>query len=263
MQKVDTTEILKKSIIVVAHPDDEVLWFNSIVDKVDEVVMCFLECKSNPHWKTGRQKSLMEHPIRKISCLNIDEAEVFNGADWKNPVITHYGLKISRRKFSDKRYRENYDKLRQLLKNKLIDYPTVFTHNPWGEYGNEEHVQIYRVVKELQREMKFQMLFSNYASNKSLNLMQQYILGLEFEYITFRTNKALGDCIKDIYRRNNCWTWYDDWGWHSEESFIKNRTYEEKIENYGHMFPANVIKVKPPVEAKRRFKVFPWQAMNV
>lgn len=244
------TEVLEKSIIVSAHPDDEILWFSSILDKVDEVVICFLNSKSKPHWSIGRKKSLSEHPIKNISCLEIDESEAFWHADWQKPVITNFGLEINDY-VSRKRYKENYYELKQRLANKLIGYYNVFTNNPWGEYGHVEHVQIYRVIKELQEEIKFNLWFPNYCSNKSFKLMLKYVYGLDFEFKTFKTNKVLANSIKDLYKKNGCWTWYDDWEWLDEESFMKDKTLEERTENFGNIFPLNFITVEP-IKPKRR-----------
>ncbi len=55
---------------------------------------------------------------------------------------------------SGKDYKENYYKLKNHLKKKLMGYVNIFTHNPWGEYGSEEHIQVYKVVKELQEEIR-------------------------------------------------------------------------------------------------------------
>jgi LmbE family N-acetylglucosaminyl deacetylase len=250
-QKDKCTKMLEKSIIVSAHPDDEILWFSSIMDKVDEIVFCFLNCKSKPNLGIGRSKSLLEHPIKNISYLDIEESETFNSADWQDPVVTEFGIEISKNGVSDKKYRENYYTLKQHLKKKLDSYLNVFTHNPWGEYGNEEHVQVYRVVKELQGKMKFNLWFSNYCSNSSFNLMLRYISGFDSEYVTLKTNKIIGNYIKNLYKKNNCWTWYDDWEWFNEESFMKDKdkNYTDEIRTYGHIFPLNMLKFDPLSEA--------------
>lgn len=238
--------ILKDSILLVAHPDDEILWFSSIFDKVDEVVFCFMNSKSNPQWTIGRKQILSELPIKNISCLELGESEVFNGADWGNPVITKFGIKITKKGVSDAKYRENYYKIKEKLKSKLINYNNVITHNPWGEYGNEEHVQIYRIAKEFQKEMKFNLWFSNYCSNKSYCLMLRYISGFNSDYITLKSNKTQSSHIKGIYEKNGCWTWYEDWVWFNEESFMGDNDIGGDIKLYGHIFPLNMIKEELP-----------------
>ncbi len=251
------TEMLEKSIIVCAHPDDEVLWFSSIIDKVDEVVICFLNQLNKPYRGIQRNKVLSEYPMKNVSCLGIVESKVFNGANWQNPRTSKYGIEISNETLSDKEYKENYYKLKIQLENKLMDYINIVTHNPWGEYGSEEHIQVYKVLKELQGEMKFNLWFGNYCSNKSFNLMLRYISGFNSEYVTLKTNIVLGNKIKELYKRNECWTWYDDWEWFNEESFMKDRNgvFEERINKYGHIFPLNLIKLKPPSESWGKSKV--------
>ena len=243
-------EMLKNSIIICAHPDDEILWFGSILESVKEITVCFLGCKSNPQWKDGRKKSIYEYPLRKISCIGIDESETYNSANWQDPVITKYGLEIFNKRISDKIYKRNYYKLNKSLKNKLKGYCDIFTHNPWGEYGHEEHVQVYRVVKELQEEMRFNLWFPNICSNKSLKLMSKYVDALDSEHVKFKTNNVIARDIKSLYEKNRCWTWFGDWEWFEEEVFIKDRNIEEGNGKYGKTFPLNFIKVKIPNESR-------------
>jgi LmbE family N-acetylglucosaminyl deacetylase len=244
-------DMLESSIIVSAHPDDEILWFSSIVDKVDAVIVCFLGSGSHPDWSEARKQSLSEHPIQDIICLGMDQAEIFKGSDWQNPAITEYGLAITNNNISDRIYNEIYHRLKKLLAAKLSGYKNVVTHNPWGEYGHEEHVQLYRVVRELQDSMGFHLWFSNYCSSSSANFMMRYISGFDAEYLTLQTNKTLGKQAMDIYKKNNCWTWYDDWEWFNEESFMKDRDVDGEVKKYGHIFPANIIKFSHYPEGER------------
>jgi hypothetical protein len=236
--------LFDKSIIVAAHPDDEVLFFSSVLCKVKEIVFCYLGCESKPQWGSGREKSLMVYPLKNISCIGLDESGTFYGIDWKNPEITEYGLAICDRKISDMRYRDNYAKLQSYLRGKLENYDNVFTHNPWGEYGHCEHVQIYRVIKQLQKELHFNLWYPNYCSNKSFALMLSYVSGFRSDYITLKTDRTIGEQIRDIYRENGCWTWYEDWEWFNEESFMLSGDKENEEKDYGHIFPLNMIKVE-------------------
>lgn len=234
--------MFEKSIMVIAHPDDEVLWFSSLLDKVDEVVICYLENKSVPALGGGRKKSLSEHPIKNIRCLEINSAGVFNTADWNNPEITRFGINLSKQQISNG-YEDSYYKLKERLQDKLQGYRNVFTHNPWGEYGHEEHVQVYRIISELREKLKFNLRFSNYCSNRSFNLMLRYISGFSSEYITLKTNKGIGNQVMGIYKENSCWTWYDDWEWFNDESFMQDIKGRAEEGVYGHIFPLNMIKM--------------------
>jgi len=244
--------MLEYSIIVAAHPDDEILWFSSIIEKVDIIVICFLKHKSNPGWSLGREKSLSQYPLKNMSYLGLDASETFNGADWQNPVINSIGLEITNKSISTEKYNSNFFKLIKALKQKLSGCKNVITHNPWGEYGHEDHVQVYRAVKSLQAQMHFNLWFSNYCSNKSLILMSRYISTFDSKIITLKTNKTISHDIEELYKKNGCWTWYGDYKWpdeesfiqDNEESFIKDNIDEEDKKAYGNIFPLNMINVK-------------------
>jgi len=185
--------------------------------------------------------------MKNISSLNVDEAVVFDGADWKKPVVTDYGLEIVREDIPPQRkdaYKKNYDELKQRLEKQLDGYRNVFTHNPWGEYGHEEHVQVYRVIRGLQEKMGFTLWYSNYVGEKSFKLMSRHLDQRHFEYIVFETNKALALDIKQIYKKNKCWTWRADWEWFKKESFIREVLTEGKNMR-GRPFPTNFLEGIP------------------
>lgn len=237
-----STSIMDRSLIIAAHPDDEILWFSSVVERIDKVVICFLGSRLQPQRVSEREMSLLEHPLKNISCLCLDESGGYNKADWNNPVITPYGMELADRSNSCRHYRDNYAALKHHLRHTLDGSMNVFTHNPWGEYGHEEHVQVYRAIEELQKEMQFNLWFSNYCSNRSFKLMLRSISGFDSEYITLKTNKNIAHCAKVIYQKNGCWTWFDDWEWFNEESFMMQRDGSGEVKPYGHIFPLNMIK---------------------
>lgn len=249
----DQSLLVDKSVIVAAHPDDEALWFSSILSMVDTVVLCFGDVDSRPEWSIGRRKSIDAHPISNLSCLYIKESEVFEGADWNKPVVTDYGLEISRGKLPDTQYKNNYLELKDRLREKLVGYCNVFTHNPWGEYGHVEHVQVYRVIKALQDELHFSLWFTNYCSNKSFNLMLMTLFDLDPHYTSFNTDKSLGKQLAALYKKNNCWTWYDDYEWCDQESFILDKPFEQGSRQFGNVIPLNLIRIwLPPGRATRK-----------
>ena len=238
----------QKSAIVVAHPDDEILWFSSILDHVETIIICFLSVASQPQWTAGRLKSKAEYPLENVMWLELSQSESFNAADWQNPVATSYGLEVS-----DTRYKQNYPILKKRLLEHLNGVKTVYTHNPWGEYGNEEHVQVYRVLKEIQKDEKYDLWFSNYCSNRSLALMLADEHALVSEHVTLDTNISLTAEIKHLYQKNSCWTWYDKWAWLERETFILDRDCDDYTESAGTMIPINLIQVgelSPPQKKK-------------
>lgn len=236
-------DIFEKSIIVSAHPDDEALWFSSVVSDVDEVVFCFLDCRSNPAWSEGRKKSLSEYPLPNVSCLEIREAEVFSPVNWNKPKPSKFGVKISSKKIA-LRYRMNFHRLKKHLGKKLGGFKNVFTHNPWGEYGNEEHVQVFNAVRALQEKQGFNLWYTNYCSNKSIRLLERYTPFMAHDVITLKTNEKISEELKSLYLKNGCWTWYENWKSCEEETFIKYSAAEGAETLYGRTFPLNMINVR-------------------
>ncbi|MCK5609811.1 PIG-L family deacetylase [Candidatus Pacearchaeota archaeon] len=238
------SKIFEKSIIISAHPDDEILWFSSILKEVDEVVVCFLPSASNPILTTGRRKMLYEHPLKNISFFGLEEIDVRNATSFVNPVLTKFGIKIYNNPIVSKKYKNNYDLLIDKLTDKLKNCKNVFTHNPWGGYGNEEHIQVYKAVSEVQKKHNFNLWFTNYTSNKSFKLMTEYVFKRHYDYITLVIDKKLAEHIKSIYRKHECWTWYNDCKWFDEESFIKDDISNRRLERYSQVVPLNIIKIR-------------------
>lgn len=240
-------EITDNSVLVVAHPDDEILWFSSVVKNVDHIFICFLEIEGDPARSEGRRQALRDFPLKQISVLGIKEASVFDLADWKRPKPAAAGLELRRadgRRREEAVYGRNYEELRERLRQDLTGYRNVITHNPWGEYGNEEHVQVYRAVKDVQSQLGFDVWVSNYCSNRSFRLMESYICGFRSDYVTVPVDKEFAAEVRDLYRKNGCWTWYDDFQWFNEESFILDKDMEYSATGRGHMFPLNVIRME-------------------
>ncbi len=239
--------MLEKSIIIAAHPDDEILWFSSIFNKVDRIIVCYLAIESKPDWTTARTEALSKYPKENIISLSIDESG-FNGANWSKPIITPYGLGASkksmlRNRTFQKKYIESYRKLKNELKNRLAGFSNVFTHNPWGEYGNADHVQVYRVVKELQQSMKFDIWFSNYTAPLSNSLMLSCLSSFNTEQVSLKTDKPLLEKIKEHYIKYKCWSWFDDWEGFDDETFFKDEHTEVEPVNGARALPLNLIKL--------------------
>lgn len=249
---------LSQAALVVAHPDDEILWFSSIVEKVALIIVCFLEVPSRQDWTEGRQRAALDFPLANTVFLGLKESETFGGANWCAPVTCEYGLEVTRREntlrgFNGLLYRENFDALVDELGTRLRGYASVVTHNPWGEYGHEEHVQVFRAVSKLKSALGFDVHFSNYCSSRSYNLMLRHVSGFTSEYKTLATNREIAKNLEQHYRRNNCWTWpYDDYTWFTHECFMRGETPIGITGDAGHWFPLNFIKVDSPQRSESR-----------
>jgi LmbE family N-acetylglucosaminyl deacetylase len=245
-------EMLEDSAVVVAHPDDEALWFSSILGQVGRIVLCYLDVASHPEWGAGRRAAIAQYPLRGVVSLGIRESEAFDRSNWHMPVRTTYGLAITHDQQADMRYRANYLELERRLGDVLAGRRNVFAHNPWGEYGHEEHVQLHRAVEALQRRLGFNLWYSNYCSNKSLHLMRQHEGEFAGDFVTLPTNPALGAQLRDLYLRNNCWTWYGDHEWPQSESFLCRPVSGPAGAHFGRIFPLNFVRVDyaPPLKPR-------------
>lgn len=218
---------LENAVLVVAHPDDEVLWFSSVLACVREIIICFTFIESRPEISRGRERLAQSHPLPRVTFLGLTEAEVFNAADWQAPTITDFGLAVVRRPetsacFSVDRYKNNAVCLSERLEPLLQQYTNVYTHNPWGEYGHEEHVQVHRIVHALAQRGGFNLWYSNYYSARSRKLMLRYLKGAGGGWLSLPTNATLAHALKALYQANNCWTWFGHYEWFARECFIRD-----------------------------------------
>jgi LmbE family N-acetylglucosaminyl deacetylase len=223
MQRVDFPN---GAALVMAHPDDEVLWASSVLSDVSRVILCFENLISYPEWTQGRRRSLAQYPLPRVAQLGLQESEVFNCAAWPEPEETDYGLNVRQRAgamrgYSEQRYRDNHRLLVDRLRPLLNGHKMVITHNPWGEYGHEEHVQVFRAVADLQGDLGFDLLVTGYVSNKSYPLMLRHLPRLEISVSDRPTDPKLGTHLKALYTQNQCWTWFDDYVWPNKESFYR------------------------------------------
>jgi hypothetical protein len=210
--------IFYKSVLVVAHPDDEILWFSSVISKVDLVIICFLGNPKVPGRREARIKVLSDYPMDNVQSLDIDVPLYTEDVDWPYPVESEHGLYVKSNK-GRKQYMESYSKVKRLLKERLQGFKNVFTHSPWGEYGHSAHIQVHRIVYELSNEYNYKVWFPNYVSWKSVNLALKYLKGEYDEPVSLPTNTDLAQKIQELYIKSDCWTVPEGFVWHKEEKF--------------------------------------------
>jgi hypothetical protein len=266
-------DILRNSMIIGAHFDDELLWFNSILRDVDSVVIVFRDFWARRGLGAARTAALAEYPRGNVSCLDIDEAGAYGCADWSAPVLTEHGLALGleakRRGFNRlvrksmsvipvrdsvsvapesvaRSYEANYHAIYAALKTRLTPDMNVFTHNPWGEYGHEEHVQVFRAVQRLREEIGFTLWMSNYCSNRAMPLAMRYAYAGKCDYVRLPTDKLFADKVADVYKKHDCWTWSDDWAWFDDECFTQAPRADSDVEPNRRLLPLNFFTIDEP-----------------
>ncbi|NVN53448.1 PIG-L family deacetylase [Mycolicibacterium hippocampi] len=210
----------QNAILVVAHPDDEILWFSSILSHCKGVLVCFgASFTSQQRWDSGRSALMEEYPLTKVRFLKLRESDAFATADWGNPKQVDSGLELPRGRSSV--YEKNATRLLRVLEGELTHESLVVTHNPWGEYGHEEHVQVFRTLARLKQKIGFDLYVNSYVSNKSIQLMSKCAHSLDGNPSMRQTDKALAHRLRALYLENDCWTWIVDYDWPTYESFYR------------------------------------------
>ncbi len=274
----DRADFLRNSVIVAAHPDDELLWFNAILRDVDRVFIVFRDFWAKPALGAAREAAIAAFPRPAVECLNFEESGVYGCANWKKPVETEFGLDISygepvrelRRllkatlrgvgigqalRVAETRiasiYEANTERLVATLRPRLSADMNVFTHNPWGEYGHEEHVQVCRALQKLRREIGFRLWISNYCTDRALPLAQRYFRVSPAGYLRLPTDKAFAEKVADVYRRHDCWTWSNDWVWFDGECYMEMPEMGSEPAPHRHLVPLNMFTIDGDVEKSR------------
>jgi len=203
--------------LIFAHPDDEILWASSIIRLSDKVITCFMKSSNSNEVTEGRKKAFVDYPLVDAINLGIDEMELRKSADWRRPVFSRYGICD---KSDLEKYRAKYHELYAAIKTLLRKNDVVITHNPWGEYGHEEHVLVYNVLAALRSELKLEIYVTGYVSNRSCRAMDSRKSLLQQDPIIRETDQDAIDIISAHYKRYNAWTWWSDYIWPRYESFF-------------------------------------------
>ncbi|MFK7824298.1 MAG: hypothetical protein AB8G05_09080 [Oligoflexales bacterium] len=165
--------------LVVAHPDDEVIWFAP--EYFNLIVIVFLGREDKPWMDPCRKKSLFEHDLGdKILCLNLIESGF-----WKDASRS-------------KEHRSAYAKTQRELKAifNRSSFNEIYTHGPEGEYGHSDHTLVHQVVKKVLR--PDQMMY--YPVSHTSRLFD----------LVHKSDTVLRKRIMQVYKMNKCWTWNED-----------------------------------------------------
>jgi mannosyltransferase OCH1-like enzyme len=139
---------IPKRLLIVAHPDDEILWFG---DHLREEKNWKVICITNG-----------DNVERRKEFLNVAEYLEMNAEIWS---------------YEDHSWKGTWNKNLHLDIENIIksqNWEFIFTHNEFGEYGHKQHQDLHYLVKDICLKNKktnlYQFAFSaNYSSEISLN----------------------------------------------------------------------------------------------
>lgn len=204
--------------VVVAHPDDEALWLSSVVGSVDRVFFCFADPFGKPRKAAARRQAVAALPLKGVVEIGLPESGARRYVDWAHPRLTPMGIEIVEPTLRA-RYEANFARLTESLRGALAGLESVYTHNPWGEYGHPDHIQVHRAVAALQAELGYTMWFSNYVGRASWTLARQLAGEARWtERVVLPTDLAIAHRLRRVYRRFGAWTWKRGHRWPASET---------------------------------------------
>jgi LmbE family N-acetylglucosaminyl deacetylase len=203
--------------VVVAHPDDEALWLSAVLSKADRVVFCYGDQFGGMRKSAARRRAVAALKLPGLVSLELVESGTRKLVDWPHARFTACGIEIAD-PAGRARYEANYAALLAALRPQLAGCTEVYTHNPWGEYGHPEHVQVYRAVAALQVELGFILWFSNYVSPLTWRLARQMGPCWARREV-LRPDTALARRLFWTYWRHSAWTWPLSHRWPDAETY--------------------------------------------
>jgi hypothetical protein len=121
----------RKYLMVVAHPDDEILWgYRHIYKNPEEWKIICMTCADN-----NKRVNDFKNVMKKI---NITNYEIWNNKD--SLFALYYNDKCKQ------------NMIKELLNN---NYEKILTHNNFGEYGNLQHIGVHKLMKNICNKYKF------------------------------------------------------------------------------------------------------------
>jgi hypothetical protein len=186
-------------------------------------MLCFEDCDDYPKLGPGRRALLPLYPREHVTSLRLPEPCSVHLVDWSQPEFDEYGLRLNAPGATSARrdrYRQSFHALRAALAPLLQDVAAVFTHNPWGEYGHPDHVQLARVVDSLRGELGFRQFCSGYIADRTMPLAARRLAALG-RWFELPTQPKLAAPIVALYREHGCWTWPVEYQHFDTETFFE------------------------------------------
>jgi LmbE family N-acetylglucosaminyl deacetylase len=206
---------LSKAVIVVAHPDDELLWFAGALPHVRRTVMCYGDNPLVPNRGENRRWLVNSYPSIDIEFLDIQEPRT-------RPMRAGPGIPVADAIFAA----PSEDECRLILSRKLKGVleggaDTILTHNPWGESGHKDHTRVNFVVNSLAQEMDIPVYVSSYAGLRTFPRCEGF---LKQGVLDFFESPIRMDFVREIhahYLEHACWTWNKNWNWPERDIYLR------------------------------------------
>ncbi len=169
--------------LLIAHPDDEVIFGWPVIDRIRTIVCCSSD-RNNPERQWCRERS---------SALK-EVAEIL-------------GVEVACFDFNSEFYRVNArsGELTNLVEQVLSILPAgeIFTHNPWGEYGHLDHILVHQIARASGRKISY----SDICLKAGWLPVAPWPVAVETPERFCVNNLELYNKLKAVYDKYGCWTW--------------------------------------------------------
>jgi hypothetical protein len=187
---------MRDIVLLAAHCDDEVIFGWPVLQQVKRIICCSSDL-NNPdrQWCKDRKKALQEVGVlvgAEVVCLDYDSEfyrlNTRQGGLWK---MSQEVLKL------------------------LQSAECVYTHNPWGEYGNLDHILVHQIARMSQKNL----IYSDMCIEAGWLPCTPWRSSLVPERSCVNDTSFYERC-KGIYEKIGCWTW-------SKGPILRARIYED------------------------------------
>jgi len=183
--------VSKNMVMLVAHPDDEVIFGWPVLKEAKRIICCSSDLH-NPEraWCKDRLAALKE-------VGSLVDAEVF---------CLDYNSEFYRLSTRDGKLNEFVEEVLDLLRCLIPKYEDdiIFTHNSWGEYGNIDHILVNQIARLTDRKI----ITTDIAIDAGWFKVENLFLKEEISKHTIDLN--FYEKCKKIYDKYGCWTWSKD-----------------------------------------------------
>lgn len=199
---------LGRSAIVAAHPDDEALWFGSLLPLVERVVLCYGPSLRKTERAAQRRRVLDAYPRKAVVLLDLTQPGLHEWHARPDPGRTAEQEETDLQRLVDG------------LGPSLQGCTTVFTHNAWGEYGHPDHLRVHAAVNRLRSAIGYQVFTSSYLEVGRIDSAQPALRQHAPEVLSFPVDLSKIQPVVALYQAHGCWTWHADWTWPIDEHFL-------------------------------------------
>jgi len=187
----------KTILMVIAHPDDEVIFGWPILQNpnIKKKILCCSSDLNNPDrvWcknrKLALEKICTEIGVEKMECLDYNSE--FYRLQTRNEELKRMTGKII----------SNIEAMRP--------FDFIYTHNFWGEYGHLDHILVNNICFGLDENVVLSdiLLKSNWICDKPNKFLFRSEMGKGDLQKNIVLNHCLYDKLESIYRGFGVWTW--------------------------------------------------------